>query len=259
MTRDPVATARRSWWAVLRRPESAPAAPRRRLVVLPHSAAGPTALDDVLGPVPDDVEILGLALPGRERRFNEPPGCTLDDVLDSAREELLDPDVETVLFGHSLGALLAFHVAGVLGDSCKALVIGGQVPGGCRMVLDARTPQEMYEVLLAGGGTTAEVLENPYLLKAVTRILAADVALGKEASDRGARCLDVPLFVLAALDDPLAPSDRMSQWAAWTSASCEMVALEGQHFALLAPENRTAVADVLAQALRCAGAGPGRP
>ncbi|OIJ94411.1 hypothetical protein BIV25_22675 [Streptomyces sp. MUSC 14] len=200
------------------------------------------------------MEILGLALPGRERCFLEPSGCTLDDVLASAHRELARPGVQTALFGHSPGALLAFHVAGVLGAGCKALVIGGQVPRGCRAVLEAQTTEQLHEVLLAGGGTTPEVMENPVLLRAVTKALSADVALGREASAADASLRTrVPLFVLAAQDDPLAPREQMAEWAERTTAECRVLDLRGGHFALLAPENRHTVADALRQALEYAG------
>ncbi|MFE2979042.1 thioesterase II family protein [Streptomyces sp. NPDC059258] len=240
-----------SWWSLLRRPTGSRPGPRRRLLVLPHSAAGPTALLDVLTSVPQDVEVLGLTLPGRGRRFVEPPGCTLDEVLESVRAELAQPQVETVLFGHSLGAVLAFHVARALGSGCKALVISGQVPGGCSPVLGARTSEELLDVLVTGGGTAAEVMENPALLKVVTRILAADVALGAEASAREETLrATAPLFVLGAVEDPLAPYARMTDWADRTTGTCRVFPLRGGHFALLEQRNRDLVADVLDRALR---------
>lgn len=64
------------WWPLMRLREAV-TAPRARLLVFPHSGSGPNSLFPLVEPLPEDVEVLGLSLPGRERRFGEPPGCLL--------------------------------------------------------------------------------------------------------------------------------------------------------------------------------------
>ncbi|MFD9520215.1 thioesterase II family protein [Streptomyces sp. NPDC059979] len=239
------------WWPSLR-PPGAAVAPRARLLVFPHSGSGPNSLFPLVEALPQHVEVLGLSLPGRERRFGEPPGCRLDQVLDSVSDEVLGrAPLPTVVFGHSLGALLATRAARLLGPHCRAAVVSGQVPGGTpRRAHATTTDQDAVRLLREGGGTPEWVLQDPDMLDHLTRVLRADLALGREAASgfEDVR-LDVPLDVLGGTADALVPHEPLDGWAAHTTAACRVRRFDGDHFFLLAPEHRAEVADVLRQAL----------
>lgn len=239
------------WWPSLRTRGTA-VAPRARLLVFPHSGAGPNTLLPLVEALPQHVEVLGLSLPGRERRFGELPGCRLDQVLDSVSDEVLGrAPLPTVVFGHSLGALLAARAARLLGPRCRAAVVSGQLPGGTRRPAHAATTEEdAVRLLRDGGGTPEWVLQDPDMLAHLTRVLQADLALGREAASgfEDVR-LDVPLHALGGTADPLVPHEPLDGWAAHTTAACRVRRFDGDHFFLLAPEHRAEVVDVLRQAL----------
>ncbi|MFK4106598.1 thioesterase II family protein [Streptomyces sp. NPDC019531] len=225
---------------------------RARLLVLPHSGAGPSSLLGALASVPDDVDIIGLCLPGRERRYDEPIGCALDDVLDSFRTGIrgLAP-LPTVVVGHSLGALLAARIAQLLGDACQALVVSGQIPGGARRALEVRTAEDLLGVVEAGEGTSTRVLRDDRMRQRLLDVLDADLRLGREAgADFDSVRVTVPVHVLGGRSDRLIPADLLPAWADHTTGRCRVELLDGGHFALLAPENREPVARVLRSALR---------
>ncbi|WP_030963038.1 thioesterase II family protein [Streptomyces sp. NRRL S-378] len=251
---DDMATVKSSsaapWWPLLRLRETA--APRLRLLVFPHSGAGPNTLFPLFGPLPDDVEVLGLSLPGRERRFGETPGCRLDEVLDSVTDEVLGRDpLPTVVFGHSLGALLAIRAAQLLGPHCRAAVVSGQVPGRTRRRAHTTTTEEdAVRLLRDGGGTPDWVLQDPDMLAHVTRVLRADIDLSREAAVgfEDVR-LAVPLHVLGGTADPLVPHEPLDGWAGHTTGPCRVRRFDGDHFFLLADAHRGAVVDILREAL----------
>ncbi|MER6313597.1 alpha/beta fold hydrolase [Streptomyces sp. NPDC001581] len=238
------------WWPLLRPQEDV--APRARLLVFPHSGSGPSTLHPVVEALPAHVEVLGLSLPGRERRFGEPPGCRLDQVLGSVTDEVLGRDpLPTVVFGHSLGALLATRAALLLGGQCRAAVVSGQVPGGTpRRAHATATQEDAVRLLHEGGGTPQWVLRDPEMLAHVTRVLRADIALSREAAAGfGDVRLDVPLHVLGGTADPLVPHEPLDGWAAHTSGPCRVRRFAGDHFFLLAQENKGEVGDILRRAL----------
>jgi surfactin synthase thioesterase subunit len=241
---------RHLWWSSLLRHRPARTA-RARLLVLPHAGAGPSSLLAALTSVPGDVEVLGLCLPGRERRYDESIGCTLGDVLAGSRTEILGlAPLPTVVVGHSLGALLAARIAQLLDDACQALVVSGQIPGGARRPREARTAEELLEVVEAGEGTSARILRDHRMRQRLLDVLDADLRLSREAADLDSVHLTVPVHVLGGRSDRLVPTDLLPAWAEHTTGECRVDLLDGGHFALLAPENRETVDRVLRMALR---------
>ncbi|MEV0456298.1 thioesterase II family protein [Catellatospora methionotrophica] len=231
------------WWSPLRPPAAAPA--RRRLLVLPHSGAGPNSYRPLLGGLPGDVEVRGLTLPGRERRLGERTGASLDDVL-SSLGELGDP-LPTVVFGHSLGALLAMWVACELGGDCAGVIVSGQAPGASRRWRHRPpTEAEMIELLEAGDVPLPKALYTPRWRAVLLDALRADLRLGAEAADFDRIRLDAPLTVLAGQADRLVDPTALGCWARHTSASCRTRLLPGGHFAVLAACNRAEVTALIA-------------
>ncbi|MGB1014193.1 MAG: thioesterase II family protein, partial [Nannocystaceae bacterium] len=62
------------------------------------------------------LRVVGVALPGRENRHQEPSVCTIADMVDPIVHALTSLDGKPfVLYGHSLGAVLAYEVVRKLG------------------------------------------------------------------------------------------------------------------------------------------------
>jgi pyochelin biosynthetic protein PchC len=235
------------WWASLRRASRA----RSRLLLFPHSAGGPYALLPLVSAVHEDVEILGLTLPGREHRFAEPPGTTLEAVADSVAREIVPlPPLPTVLFGCSMGALLAARIAERFPDLCTRLVVAGQSPGdGHRWVFDAVDEPDLLRVLDATGGVPAWMLEDAETRAELLARLGADLRLGAEAARGFGRVrVHAPITAIGGTRDPLVPPGCLDGWAGHGARGIRVLRLEGEHFAFLAARHRGQVADLLAAA-----------
>lgn len=233
------------WWSPLRPAIGCPS-PRARLLVVPHSGGGPNGYLRLLGDLPSDVELYGLTLPGRERRLGEPAGTSVDEVLDSLAT-IPGPWPPTVVFGHSLGGSLGLLLAARLGERCTGLVASGQTPGDRdRWIDDLDTDEELLGLLDLGGGTLPEALDHPAWRATVLSTLRADLRLGAETADRstGVR-INAPITALAGLGDRLIDLDAMSGWAEHTTARFEVHTIPGGHFAVLDPEHRAAVLNLI--------------
>jgi pyochelin biosynthetic protein PchC len=247
------------WLSVLRRPPR----PVRRVVLFPHAGAGPHALNGLVTMVPADAEVLALTLPGREHRFAEAPRATVEQVLTAVESGLRErPALPTLMFGASVGALLAVRAARRLADLAGGVVVAAQSPGAHeRWALHARGERQLLRVFTAAGDTPAAVLADPDMRASLLERLSADLRLGAEA-ERGFPDirLTVPLTVLGGLEDALVPAAHLPGWARHTTGTCRVVTLSGGHFAFLAPGHRGVVGAVLreaAGALRDHGAGEG--
>ncbi|MFE3944090.1 thioesterase II family protein [Streptomyces sp. NPDC059118] len=213
--------------------------PRARLLVVPHSGGGPNRYLRLLDDLPVDVEILGLTLPGRERRRTEPPGATLDEVLTSLAA-IRRPELPTLILGHSLGATLGLHLAHALGEHCVGLIASGQGPGdGTGRLSEHSSDEDVLRLLELGGDMPSAILDNAGWRTALLDNLRADLGLGRESAgrSRGIR-IDAPITVLCGREDRLVDQDVLPGWGAHSSAECEVRVFPGGHFALFDPANR---------------------
>ncbi|QIY58998.1 thioesterase [Streptomyces sp. RPA4-5] len=232
-----------------------------RAVALAHSGAGPNALLPTVRWLPEGIEVVGVTLPGRERRIDEDPTRILDDpegaVAAVAGELRTLSALPTVFFGHSMGAAFAVALALAAPDLCQALVLSAHPNGGSRTALAGQWSEEdLMGILQRGGGTPAEVLQDEYFRAHLLAVLRSDLTLGHRLATRHAhRSLPVPLTVLGGRDDALTETAELTRWSGRARASLRNRVFPGGHFYLLDEANQKDVADEIAGALRVTVAG----
>lgn len=223
-----------------------------RLVAFHHAGSGAQRYRSLLAGLPGDTEVVGVTLPGRERRAAEAPGTSLSEAVAAIGAELdgLLP-VPTVFYGHSMGALLAVATAHAGAGRCGALVVSCSVPGaaGYPHPLRLRSREGVAEVL-ALHGLSADALDDAGLDPA-RRALAHDLSLTREALLAvGAMRLTVPLTALAGTGDPLVDPGALPLWAGFTSGEFRARPAEGGHFFPFAPAGRRLLLGELTVSLR---------
>lgn len=109
-----------------------------KLVCLPYAGAGASFYRPWTAVAGDALEIVALQLPGRERLIDEEPyrdaHRAVDGLLAQLRERLGDGGGRVALFGHSLGAVLAYELAHRLAaepgvEPVHLFVSGSPAPG----------------------------------------------------------------------------------------------------------------------------------
>jgi len=211
----------------------------RRLICFHHaggSAAVFRAWPTALGP---EVEVWVIYLPGRGRRFTEPPMTDFDDVAAAAARALaLEPSIPCAFFGHSLGALLAFEVARRLWYGGRAapvhLVVAGMLPPRRMVPRPGDAPSfanaELLRRLKDLGGTSRMVLDNPELMAVHLPTIHADLALCESYRYRPGPPLPCTITAMGGRDDREAPLDVLAGWSEETSAGFNLRAYSGGHF-----------------------------
>ncbi|MFF1903677.1 thioesterase II family protein [Kitasatospora sp. NPDC058218] len=208
-----------------------------RLVAFPHAGGAASywfPLSEELAPT---VETLAIQYPGRQDRHNEVPLRSMPELADRAFEALLDwADRPLVLFGHSLGSVLAFEVARRLQATGRtpAHLFASGYPAPSRLRggdVHRRGDEGIIEELRTVGGTDPVWLENDEFMASVLPALRADYT-AIETHERGDGVLDCPLTMLTGDDDPHTTVDEAKAWGEHTSAAFDLRVFPGGHFYL---------------------------
>ncbi|MEV6247791.1 alpha/beta fold hydrolase [Streptomyces sp. NPDC051742] len=234
------------WIFPLRKPTGSPTS---RLVVFPYGASGPTSLRPLLNRLPETVEVLGAALPGRERRFGEPPATTVAEIVSGIAEGLAArEELPTYLFGHSMGAGLAVAFALAHPGSCEGLVLSGRPPRSAgRSALQGFSDEEIVSFLARVGNTRPELVRDAFWRDRLLQLFRSDAALDlRTAEVIAGGVLRERLLVLGGSEDPDIDVSELGEWAELTTGGCTVEVFPGGHFFLLDTDTSQAVLDAIA-------------
>jgi surfactin synthase thioesterase subunit len=166
-----------------------------------------------------------------------PPERTgIDTVCDQAAELIATQNAEPfLLFGHSLGALIAFEVARRLGDRPAHLIASGCVAPSLhptpRMVEVAGLDgQGLTDALAVYGGIRPEILADPELQEFILPDVRADFKMVAEYQYRSTAALSCGVSLINGVDDPLVRPDDLAGWTSECVEEPEAHWSEGGHF-----------------------------
>lgn len=211
--------------------------PRLRLICLPYAGGSASIYRQWHEDLPRGVEVCAIQLPGRERRFSEPAFTRMDAVVDALEVALGHHlDLPFALFGHSMGASIAFELAGRLearGRPPLALMVSGRraphVPPR-RAPIHALTDSGFVNALLKLNGTPAEVLANEELMALMLPLLRADFKLIETHTPPSRPPLNVPVIAFGGTADREAGIDDVREWSKMTRGTFQLHQVTGDHF-----------------------------
>ncbi|MDE3724211.1 alpha/beta fold hydrolase [Nocardiopsis sp. N85] len=208
-----------------------------RLFVLHHAGGSAQAYRPWVRHLPPDWDVCLLQAPGRDGT-----DAPLRD--GRALAEFLYPHVTAEhdrpfgLFGHSMGALVAYEIA--------LLAAAGEGPAPAWLGMSAWSPEpgperdeprhllpdeRLRRGLARMGGTSSGVLDDPDRWRAAAPLIRADLELVDTWRPRaGIPPLRVPVSVFAGADDIGMPPERMDAWRDHVDGPLVRHTLTGGHF-----------------------------
>ncbi|MFK4383742.1 thioesterase II family protein [Bradyrhizobium sp. USDA 223] len=208
-----------------------------RLLCLPYSGGSAMFYARWRRLLPSWIDVRPVEWPGRGARTDEPL-ATDPRVLAAqlAGELVAQLDGPYVLFGHSLGAVIAFELAhGLLDRGVPAPAIlfasGAEAPAvrdGSKWrhpLSDEALMQELRNLQ----GTPDEALSNAELMRSALPVLRADFLMCGAYVYRPRRPLPCPVHVFGGADDETS-REALGAWRQETSASFTLDILPGHHF-----------------------------
>lgn len=223
-----------------------PAAPLR-IFCFPYAGAGASMYASWARQLPEQVEVIAIQLPGRESRFSEP---LLDDVptIVSAIAREMKPLLAQkpyLLFGHSLGAILAFEIARYIERMAlicplHLVVSGRQAPRSCVRdePIHHLADEEFIEELRKLESTPNEVLSNEDLMAFLLPRIRADFAAAYDYRyERGPK-VGFPVTAFGGTDDEDVGDQGLLDWEEECSGEFEALFFEGDHFFIHSAEKQ---------------------
>ncbi|MFJ6167561.1 thioesterase II family protein [Micromonospora orduensis] len=243
------ATIRSNRW--IQRAQPRPDAPVQ-VVCLPSAGAGPSMYSRWAAALGDRAEVVAVTLPGREGRSTEQACPDLHLLARQIAVALLSTlDRPYVLFGHSMGALIAYTLARVLPEA------GGPAPA--RLVMSAARPPDLPlpaavatssdQELVAGlrelGGMPDEILADPDWLAMLLKPLRTDLTAVDAFQPLPGGPPSCPAALVAGYGDDHAPPAVVAGWRRFLTGPAPVYALPGNHFYLRQPANVKALGAIV--------------
>ncbi|RAG87110.1 thioesterase [Streptacidiphilus pinicola] len=210
--------------------------PTVRLICVPQAGAGAGAFSGWRRHVPEGVELAPVELPGRGTREREPHPedvtALAEAVFQGLRPELTMP---YVLFGHSLGGLLAYEVARRveaqgLREPLAVLISGARAPQtpSLRTMSDV-DEDRLLDWIAANGGLPQEILSYPSFVAEILRAVRTDLRYAEQYLEPDPTRLRSPLHVFAGADDAITPPAYVPLWERCAGGDFRVTTLPGGH------------------------------
>jgi surfactin synthase thioesterase subunit len=228
-----------------------------RLACFPHAGGSASFYFPISTALHPEVEVLAVQYPGRQERRLEEPIRDLQELADQAFEALLPWAREPLaLFGHSMGALIAYEVARRLEriedtSPMILLVSGRRAPSTYRdervhLSGDAGMLAELKKL----GGTDSAFYADEELLQMILPALRGDYQAVETYKYQPGPALRCPITAIIGESDPRVNRAEAEAWSAHTTGQFALEVFSGAHFYLT--EHVADVLDLIYQKLRSA-------
>lgn len=234
-------------------------APQTVLVCFPPGGGPATAYRSLAQEFGSGTAVFAVQYPGRQDRLGDPLITTLTTLAEQAAADLLrwPAGIRLAIFGHSMGATVAYETARQLEaagrDLVRLFVSGRPVPAYSE---PGRLHQGSDDALigdlerLANDPAAVRMLrDEPGLAELVLPAVRADYqAVETYRYEPGAK-LRCPITALVSTEDPTTTVAQAAEWGQYTAADFDYGTFPGRHFYLDLPENMGPVADFVARRL----------
>ncbi|MFM9609655.1 thioesterase II family protein [Streptomyces niveiscabiei] len=221
-----------------------------KLICLPYAGAGASFYRPWSG---GELEIVAPQLPGRERLIDDEPYRDVHAAVDGLLGQLDLDGGRFALFGHSLGAVLAYELAHRLVELpgvevAHLFVSGSPEPDlGRERRATGLSDAEFLDRVGEFAGYRHPALEDPEMRELLLPTLRADVEMHENYVRSTSLPLDAPITVFRGVDDELVSREEAASWSKATSRDFGHVEVPGGHMYLTdsGPELVRVIADRL--------------
>ncbi|MBE9064277.1 alpha/beta fold hydrolase [cf. Phormidesmis sp. LEGE 11477] len=211
--------------------------PQLRLFCFPYAGGSAWMFRSWASQLPESIEIIAVELPGRGKRLAEPALTDLAAIVQALGPQLLPHlNVPFAVFGHSMGALVAF-------ETCQWLRRSAQITPVHFWAAAARAPHLAVQPPLMHTldddafinrlkqykGTPTSVLNNTELMALMVPTLRADFAVLETYTYQSSTPFPFPITGLWGESDAIVSKTDVAAWQTHTP-NFILQAIAGHHF-----------------------------
>jgi medium-chain acyl-[acyl-carrier-protein] hydrolase len=212
-----------------------------RLFCFPHAGVGTSVFRGWADDLPNDVEVCLIQLPGREGRLRENLFFSIQPLAEqlvAEFRELLDRPF--FLYGHSLGATIAFEVARSLRRNNlpqpSHLFVGAspapQLPWRHDLLRDLAEAEFIHALEARYAEMPKVVMDDPQMRALLVPVLRADVTMVETYQYVPEPPLACPITAYGGTQDRAVMQSELEAWKEQTAKEFRLAMLDGDHFFL---------------------------
>ncbi|MET7303541.1 alpha/beta fold hydrolase [Embleya sp. NPDC005575] len=211
------------------------------LLCVPFAGAGPSFFHPWRELSADRWRVLSVELPGRERRIMETPYRNVVEAAKNSVDDIvaeLGKGTRTVLFGHSLGAVLAYELVHLLSTRdvhVERLVVSGSPgPWTQRERRATGLPDEEFLARVEEfAGFRHEALDHPEMRELILPVLQADCEMHENYVPSTDEPVSVPICSIRGSSDGLVSAEQALEWRKATTGGFSHAEFTGDHMYLV--------------------------
>lgn len=207
------------------------------MICFPFAGGGASAYINWTNKIDKSVSLCPVQLPGREELFAEPAFTSMKEAVAALMIPIaaLAEEKSIILFGHSMGARIAYEVAKALqkkGVYVKYLFVSGSPTPDVPEALPIYNldDEEFVEGLKRFDGTPKEILENREILSVFLPMLRADFTLIDTYCESEVTVLKCPIMSFGGDSDNDAKPEEVREWGKYTNTRFDYKIYPGGHF-----------------------------
>jgi surfactin synthase thioesterase subunit/acyl carrier protein len=211
-----------------------------KLICFPSAGGGASMFSAWKEFLPKEIELIGVQYPGREERFNESFAIhipeLINDIITTLKPILNSP---FVLYGHSLGSIIAFELIRELRRKKmpmpKHMIISSFYSPrifseNIERLINMNPISNFTETFIKLGMIPKKILNNEELKTHFLKILKADVQLGNTYHYQTENPLECSISAFIGTKDPLIKITDITDWQSEAVRNFNLKVFAGDHF-----------------------------
>lgn len=206
------------------------------LYCLPHAGGNSEDYLNWQSDLIDGLYMKAIVFPGCGRRHNEEHISNINELITELTSVIeQDCEEEFYIFGHSMGAILAWEIAKKIRKKPSGLLLSAslspsEIPSPRILRMADMNNESFIKEIKFFNGLDENILSNPFISEIIADKLKRDFKLISQYRYFPTGKVDIPIMAIVGHEDAHVPAKKMLQWQGYTNNFLGLRAVDGNHF-----------------------------